>query len=382
MNNVYFRLLNVNEKLRREEERLKDLNTICGNYKDFTKIISLGTDKLNGRFNYYGNSTLSLFGNVTQIQANVVNVEGNGYEGNKYVINDNGEFISVSLDTGNRDYMVDSSILTAYEYSRLTMSADELKYPPESNFDNEEAVCSVTVIPQNTVSSVNISSDIDSMIIKDLLISQDGGVNFKSAMTKKSIAVNNLDDKYSNFDYIYGSGIIGFETANCLKIIFRSNGTVDEKIRYKVKQADKSEIIYKLDSARRHLIRINNIALYQGSYESPCLIYTDNLIDLPVKSIAVFANEFAPSFFSRNKQYFKYVLTVNGEDHEIVPLNAERSGTKIIRFNDTISSDAYVKHIRESIKSARLTVTMITPVKTHTPYLSNLKIYLGDYIVR
>ena len=382
---VALRLSAVDEKLFRVEERMKDLNIICGNYKDFAKVISLKATELGGNFAYFDDYTLSLYGRTYQVAADIYEITGNGYEGNLHVVDNENNFVNDSLDTGNRNYLNDNSIVTAYEYSRITADATEKNYPAEINFDNVEAVCGIVLRSNEMFTALNISSDIDTIILKDVLISLDGGATYKSVLSKKSLAINNPDEKYSNDQYVYHSGMISFEATNYVKLVFQSNGTTSENLMYRKTttnpETSKTETsIYRLETAKRHLIRINNIQLLRGSYQTSCRIYTGNLISTPVKSIAIFANEFVPNFFPDNKNYIKYTLTVNGEDYDIVPINSDKQGAKIIKFLNTVSTDSYVTHIDESIKAAKLTITMRTPNAIYTPFLSNLKICLGETV--
>ena len=100
------------------------------------------------------------------------------------------------------------------------------------------------------------------------------------------------------------------------------------------------------------------------------------LLPTPVRSNAVFANEYVPSHFL-NASYFEYILTVNGTDYPVVPINSERSGIKVIRFSENMYGDDYVHHINETIKSAKLKVVIHTTGDGATPYLSHLKICMG-----
>ena len=385
MESVKTRLDAVDLQLLAEEERVKDINTICGNYKNFVTVKTLDFSLLNGSFSRHGNYTFSCAGTTQKVSPFIIDVSGNGYEGNKYVMSNN-TFVANSMDTSNRNYMIDDSVITAYEYSRLTMNERESKYPVDANFDNEEATCSVTLGCENDFSTVNISSDMDTVIIKDVLISYDGGGTFESVMPQQSIAINNMDEKYTNANYIYGSGIISFPMTKCVKIVFQSNNVTSETIGFDWVDVSHStsdntvKVRTTLNSAKRHVIRINNIELTSGQYNSSGKITTDELVinNTPVKSIAIFANEYVPSFFPSSDVYFRYTLNVNGVDHKIVPLNSDREGTKVIRFLENASADAYVEHINESIKTAKLTIMLYTANTSYTPYLSNLKICFGE----
>jgi hypothetical protein len=335
-----------------------------------------------GSFNAFDNRTFSCPGSTRTIKGKVEQVNGNGYEGNAYVYS-NGEYVQKSMDTSSQQYMVDNSLLTAYEYSRLTVNKKEKVYPKDANFDTEEAICSIIISGSEDFTGVNITSDIDTMIVKDVLISDDGGT-YESTMNKSSIAIKNMSDKYIDGKYAYGSGVIEFPSTKYLKLVLQSNGVTSDKMAFEWVDAEHSTadkqvtVTTQLNTAKRHVIRVNNIELLKGQYDGAATLVTKELIFNPVKSIAIFANEYVPSYFSSDSEYFEYILTVNGIDHSIVPINSDKNGTKVIRFIDHTSSDTYIEHINESIKSAKLTVKFYSPGSSYTPYLSNLKVCLGE----
>jgi hypothetical protein len=131
-----------------------------------------------------------------------------------------------------------------------------------------------------------------------------------------------------------------------------------------------------VDSAKRHVITINNIKANGNVYKQNNAFKSKELISQPVKSIALFCNEYIPNHFPDN-DYFKYVFTINGVDYEIVPINSNRNGKKIIRTTDYSSPSEYVEYLNEEIKSAFLSITIKTPNTNETPYISNLKILIG-----
>lgn len=135
--------------------------------------------------------------------------------------------------------------------------------------------------------------------------------------------------------------------------------------------------IVTLNTARRHVIKINGIELEKNIYDKQCVIKTNNLIKLPARSIAIFCNEYIPEHFSTDR-CIQYFLTVNGQDFEVVPINSDRGGVKIIKTSDLDLDSSYVKYINQKIKTAYLTIKMTTPNKYETPFISNLKVLVGD----
>ncbi|MFR4448091.1 MAG: hypothetical protein ACLT4I_11405, partial [Megamonas funiformis] len=143
MDNINTRLEAVQEELLIEENRIKDLNIICGNYNEFVSVKTLNYKYFSGNFSYYDNYTFYAYNNsidTVNDAIKIIDVQGNGFEGNKYVYKDN-IFLQELIDTSNREYMIDEHISTAYEYSRLTTDNNNLKeYPKDVNFDSEEAL--------------------------------------------------------------------------------------------------------------------------------------------------------------------------------------------------------------------------------------------------
>lgn len=131
-----------------------------------------------------------------------------------------------------------------------------------------------------------------------------------------------------------------------------------------------------LDTAKRHAIKINNIIAEQNTYEKNNIFKSRQLISQPVKTLAIFCNEYVPSHFS-NGTYFKYVMTINGIDYEITPINSHRNGKKIIRTTDYNSPSEHVIYINEEIKSAFLSIVITAPNTTESPFISNLKVLAG-----
>lgn len=138
----------------------------------------------------------------------------------------------------------------------------------------------------------------------------------------------------------------------------------------------KKEIV-QIPTAKRHVIKINGIQLEKNIYNTESIIKTNNLITTPARSIAVFCNEYIPEHFV-DGTYIRYYLNVNGQDIEVVPINANRDGVKIIKTSDLDLDSNYVEYINQKIKSAYLTIKISTPNKYETPFISNLKVLVGD----
>lgn len=146
--------------------------------------------------------------------------------------------------------------------------------------------------------------------------------------------------------------------------------------------------IMPLTGVKRHLIRVNEITAFKGSFTTTSYLETGELLPGAVDCIAIFANEYIPPTFPAdrstigNQKYLSYYLTVNEKTFEIVPVNSHKAGIKIIRFSNYTVAEDYTKHISEPIKSAKLKVKFYTPDTSCTPYLSKLKVCLGKAVIQ
>ena len=139
-----------------------------------------------------------------------------------------------------------------------------------------------------------------------------------------------------------------------------------------------SKKLVKVETGRRHAIKINDVTLERNVYKSPSVIKTGNLITgKAAKSIAVFCNEYIPEHFKKEDVYVKYVFTINGEDIEVVPINSHRNGIKRIKTSDYDLDSDYIEYINQPITSAYLTITITTPNQYESPFISNLKVMIG-----
>ena len=161
-----------------------------------------------------------------------------------------------------------------------------------------------------------------------------------------------------------------------MKLVLRAGKNSNDSIAFMKKDSNNVETLTKLKTAKRSVIRINNIALGRKTYElSGQLVFNDFITD-PVKSIAVFANEYvADEIDLRNS--IKYNLTINGLDYEIIPINSQYNGKKIIRTTSHTIPAEHVHYINESIKSATLTINMKSSKQYTSPFISDLKVLIG-----
>ena len=378
MTDIVTRLNAVDTALEAERNRIQDMNIICGNYNEFTTVKQIKTSDVYGTVGLLGDYIFTAHtDNASVGKFGVTFVEGNGFAGNKFVYN-NKEYAINNMNTSNEQNIYDGDPLTIYEYSRLTSIGNKTETTPaEINFDKEEARCSINIRCEDTISMLHL--DMDSHVILEDVLYSDDGIIYKSAWTTPK-EINNINQSYIDPNYIYGTGVISFPPSQFIKLQLASNGATDDKLAFLFTDASNAqqpiERTIELPNAKRHVIRISDITAHVGTF-SQGYLQTKELIANPVQSIAVFANEYIPEYFPDNKTYIQYILTVNGIDYDIVPINSEKNGTKVIRVSNYSIIDDYVVHINETIKNASLKVVINTMDSNVTPYVSNVKICFG-----
>ena len=222
----------VDEVIAAEKERIQDINIIAGNISAFSSVKTLKLADLSGTCSAEDDYTF-MCTSTDRVSTRLVvqDVFGNGYEGNNYVYNNN-IFESGVFNTNKRDNMLDYYSTTFYEYSRLTSNVRNDQYPVDVNYDNKEAECSIVLVsPSGTFNAVRIQSDITTLSVEQLSVSEDGGITFKDTLTKP-VEVLNPTKKYEDDSYIYGSGILNFPATNAVKIQVKSHGTTADKLAF------------------------------------------------------------------------------------------------------------------------------------------------------
>lgn len=367
------RLSEITTILNTEKQRQEDINMLCNKYTDYSNVLFVNNN----------NSTNDLNGNAgmfslpirtsKKVNANVLNVSGNGYEGNAFVYSNN-DFIENSINSTNREYMVDNSILTYYEYSRITANNLEPKVFSLVNFDSINARCSILLSSDELFNTLELSSDYENVILESLSYSMDGQTFIQTELT--DILINNAKARFDDRAYVYGSGVLEFKECYYVKVVLRAANNTNDEIAFVDNGVNSNNQLIKIPSAKRSVIRINNISLYRDIYKTSGNLKFDNFISSPADAISIFANEYCPDDIDL-RQSIKYTLTVNGIDYQVIPINSNDNGKKVIRLtNKSIKAD-HVHYISETIKDASLTISLRTGKDYASPLLSNIKILIG-----
>ena len=382
------RLAEIKKNIILEKERYQDIQMLCNKYTDFDNVKTMENIVFKGNAHLSDGTFQASSRSTKKGLLNIVDVYGNGYEGNRYVYN-NYEYQQEIYDTSIRENMTDNKISTYYEYSRVTVQnvqEDTISY---FNKDNEFARCTITFKADSYINYIDISTESSDIIITNISYSSDG-IKYKDMNLPDKISINNKLDSYDDYGYVYGSGVISIPNCIYFKITFQSTKNKSDVIAYeKTLIENKDEIVNDnaspktltnttvVDSARRSVIMLNDISVYYKRYNTKTIIKSEELITAPSYSIGFFANVYIPE--SLNDDSIRFYLTINGKEYEVVPMNSHSNGTKIIRFSGGKSNTAYTELISEKITSAYLTITM-SGTADATPFVNNIKILTGGEI--
>ena len=407
MTNTILRLNNIHDNIMLEKERYQDMQMLCNKYTDYDKVKSLTKEDFNGGFVYENGDFAPERSSTKEIALEIVDVFGNGYEGNKYVYKDY-MYTNTVLDTSLRKNVTDDKITSYYEYSRITVSNVEDAEIPDFNKDNKEATCTITFRSAEPINEIDIITDDSTILITNIAYSING-IDYID-MNIPYISINNKLDSYENFGYIYGSGRISFPySIQLFKVTFQSTGYKNDVIAYEKvllpianNEADldfegdgmgvaipenywsddinfdinefTEEVTTVVKSAQRHVIKLNQVKAYMYNYVNKSKLETKELLNQDVYSVALFANVYIPQGLSDDA--VKFILTVNGTDYNVVPINSHMNGIKIIRFSTGNANDIYTKRIGEKIKSAKLSIIFNNESKI-VPRVNNIKVLFG-----
>ena len=379
LNRSVERLETIADIINSEKERLQDISMLCNAKTDYDNAIPLTDYHFKGNYQYEDGVFSSKTTQSINTIATVIDVTGNGYEGNKYVLQ-NKNYLKNILDTSNRKAIVDNNVSTYWEYSRITASNTEEDLLTDFNTDSSEAKCTITLKFDQISNELAIKSSVEGLKVIAIRYSNDN-LTYKD-LNIMPFSLNNKEDSYKKQDYIYGSNIISFPDSLYVKITFESKGYLNDTIAFDkvIAEGDRTSTITTIiPTAKRHVIRINDIESRRKQYVRESAFKTDELITnkKDIYAISVFANMYLPNNISEDN--ISFVLTVNGIDYNVKPVNSYSNGIKIIRFSQGKMPVEYTKYIGEKITSAYLTITIKSKNKL-TPYINNIKVLLGGEV--
>lgn len=378
LKNTVNRLDAVKSKINTEKERLQDITMLCNKFTDFDNVINLKREDFEGNFSYNNGVYCAEVISERKLLTRVDSVFGNGYEGNKYVFKD-GKYLNNSVDTSVRAAINDSSVSSYWEYSRITASNTEPYLLSDFNTDSEEAKCTITMTGKEAINEIEVVSENEKTLLAGVQYSKNG-TDFDH-LNIMPTTLNSKENLYKEDGYIYGSGKISIPNCKKVKLTLQSKGYTGDTIAFERKMSETGDTKVKdvttvVKSAKRHVIKVNDLVCYSKNYSTTNVLVSRDLISDNVYSIALFCNTYVPESLEKS---LEFILTVNGVDYEVKPINSHSNGIKVIRFSQGKSSPEYTKYIGEEIKSAVLTIK-IKCKNNLTPYFNNLKILLGGEI--
>ena len=388
LTNTTLRLDNVKQCIISEKERYQDMQMLCNKYTDFDNVQEIDDIKFSGDYTYSNGTYSAAIKKYKKNNITIMDVNGNGYEGNEYVYG-NFEYQKNIYDTSLRENMLDNKISTYYEYSRITVPGSSEETISYFNKDSEKARCTITFHSDAFTNIIDLSTEDLGINIVNAQYSVDG-IKFHDLNIPSKMSINNKLDSYDNYGYIYGSGIISIPVSKEFKLTFETTENKDDTIAYEkvvfsdqYNQIDEDTIpdIYTtttvLEGAKRSTIRLNDVSCYKNIYSTTTKIQSSELMSMHGYAIALFANVYIPEGLTSSAVTF--ILTINGVDYEVVPINSNLNGTKVIRFSGGKSNLSYTRLINEKITSAKLTM-IFTNKSDITPFVSNIKILIGGEI--
>lgn len=396
LNNTVNRFNEIKKAIMAEKERYQDVQMLCNKFTDFDNIKSLEDIKFHGNYSEIDGAYCAYQKKTNRVEIKIIDVFGNGYEGNEYVYN-NYQYQKNIYDTSIRGNITDNKISTYYEYSRLSVQDINKTLPSAFNRDSQYAKCTISFEASDIINFVNIETEDTGIYITNVQTSLDG-IKYRTMPLKDKIAINNKLESYKQYGYVYGTGLLELPLCKYFKITFetdRNKGDViayDEMIEYSTIQNTgvgmfnydaffdpEFDVMSKIvpaatvvDTAKRSVIKLNNITAHKKIYEGSSKMQSEELINGDVYSISLFANVYCPS----NMCSVTFTLIVNGEEYEVVPINSEQNGTKVLRFSGGRNNTIYTEQVNEKIKSAHLLVVFDNPSDA-SPIINNLKILLG-----
>lgn len=372
VNYVDYNIDSVKSAIKKEDDRISDINIICGQTSDYNMVIPIYSTDFSGSFE---NIDDKYFGaNITeqeQIEYTITSISGNGIAGNRFVYRENGIFENEENDYSKEEYINDDNDVTKFEYSRLFTNDKEEVVDGIINYDDKDVEVTITLSADTKFNKIKWMTETKDLIVTKLETSTDG-IYFTS-QTEKQLKNESAEDLYNDSTYIYGSNILCFPYSYYVRITFTSSNVENDIIAI---EEDNGVMVY--SSTRRKKIAINNIKLYKSAYKSTSIVSGNIIVGGSVDKVALFSSEYIPNHFT-DKKYITYYLIINGDEQEVVPVNSDKEGIKIIKFSETDSSptlDSWIKTIKETIKTVQIKAVIETPNDNETPYIGNLKLCL------
>ena len=395
---IALRLADVELKLAKEKEIRDDMQMLCNAYKEFDSLIIVDDFITSRTCDYQKGVFKAKATQSIKVPYRVHAVTGNGQEGNEYVLKKDDEFLKDTFPTHLTKAFMDSDLQTYYEYQRIVLSDSETLYGPSMYKDTLPARCEIVLEATEPVSECQIDGNI--FMLNGLYFSHDN-----TAFTNALSAPIKLNHAQS----IQSTGYQAFPSGKFIKLACESVDATSDKIGVTAMQgatgtsqkdltknlkAKNLEIedtkpetgdseyntttyIHKIESAKRKVIRLNEIQLMRSVYQNNTYFSTDNLLSYPVQAVALYADIYIPEHFKQD-DYLLFELKINNKTFNVVPINSSLNGTKVIKTSNLELDAYYGEYIKEPITDVRLTVRFKCPNANESAVVKHIRLLVGD----
>lgn len=362
--NITFRFNQIEEKLLEEKSLRDDMQMLCNAYQEFENLVVID-DYILYRTCAYQKGVFKAYAESTQkVNFKIKEINGNGQPGNEYILNDK-TFLKTIATNNFQKALMDSDLQTFYDYQRITIDDSETLYGQYMHKDLIPARCNLVLEAESVVNECQINGN--TILLNDLYFSNDG-ISYTSALS--------LPVKLDNSQSINSTGYYAFPSGRFIKLACESFGTTNEKIGVETIE-EAGDSIQIIESAKRRLIRLNEIQLMRSIYKDNTYFTTDNLLLYPVQAVAIYADIYIPEHFKKD-DYIQFTLTINGKPFQIVPINSELNGTKVIKTSTLELDSNYGKYINEPITDVKLTVTFKCPNTYESAVAKHIRLLVGE----
>lgn len=391
---IHLRLDAVKQKLEQEKEIRDDMKLLCNAYKDFDNLIIVDDYIYTKTCDYQKGVFKAKTLQSIKVPFKVIDISGNGEQGNNHVLKNKNAFLKDSLDTSHSKAFCDNSLQTYYEYQRINIDNNETLYGPTMFKDTLPARCDIVLQASDMVNECQINGNV--FMLNGLYFSKDG-TYYNNALSK-SVKLDHTQSIVSNGYCAFPSGlyvklscesvdntndkigIIAYKGDEQEKSAKASRGSLDiEDTKPETGDTgyDSTSIIQTIESAKRKVIRLNEISLMQSVYENNTYFTTDNLLKYPVQSVAIYADTYIPEHFKED-DYIIFELKINNQTFNVVPINSNQNGIKIIKTSVLELDAHYSEYVKEPISDVRLTVRFKCPNKNESAVAKHIRLLVGE----
>lgn len=361
---IIFRFNEIEQKLLEEKSLRDDMQMLCNAYQEFENLIVVDDYITYRTCDYQKGIFKARAESSKKINFSIKEITGNGHAGNNYVL-DGDSFLKTSTPNNIEKALTDDDIQTYYDYQRITVGDSETLYGQYMYKDLIPARCNIVLEADSVVNECQINGNV--FILNDLYFSNDG-VSFSSSLS--------VPIKLDNTQSIQSTGYCAFPSGKYVKLACESFGVTDEKIGIETVEPSGTSLQI-IESAKRHLIRLNEIYLMRSVYKDNTYFSTDNLLNYPVQAVAVYADIYVPNHFKKD-DYVQFTLTINSKSFKVVPINSELNGTKVIKTSTLDFNSSYSEYINEPITDVRLTVTFKCPNNYESAVIKHVRLMVGE----